>query len=126
MNVFDFSFSLDDNFKQHMLQGTNEAYECETTWCSDLAIALWFEPFEPGAIKRTVEECKECWPHDFTHILEITSALNYLCWFCYETEQFSGFKKYWEVFSGLYYEMKEFAYTNLTEEEIIRLEHILN
>ena len=126
MNVLQFSSSLEERFRQHMASGANEPYHCQTTWCSDLAIALWYEPENTNSIINTVEECKRQWPTSFAHILECCAACNFLCWFCFETKQFPQFIKYWKTFSKLYYELLDFASTHLQESDYLRMVRILD
>ena len=121
MNILQFAANVDAAFRQYWMDLQN--YEINSTWCSDLVIAMAFENKEPGAIDKTINDAITNWKSNFQMFTDLIVATNWLSWFCYQSE---NYKQYTDKFSDWYYKLEDIAYENFNKEEKARLYRLLD
>ena len=99
MSVLEFGAIVQYNWEQNC-QAAFHPYEVCSTWASDLAVAMWFEKQEPGAIERTIKDGIKNWKTDKEMLIQLGMAVNFLSWYCYSDNRWSD---YVNVFSDWYY-----------------------
>ena len=117
MNIFQFSAGVEANFESFLSQCTNPRTR-EYTFVSDFAIAMVCEDKgDKNAIKSTYDGFIKNWKKSAPAMTELAFSINYLCWFCFENQQFPQYQKFSPVFSALYYKCIDVAEKNLTKNE---------
>ena len=121
MNIFQFSAGVEANFESFLANCVNPR-ERKYTFVSDFAIAMVCEhKGDKNAINKTYNEFIKNWKTNAEAMTELAFSLNYLCWFCYENQQFPQYQKFSPVFSDLYYKSITAAEKNLTEQEYLAM-----
>ena len=121
MNIFQFSAGVEANFEGFLSQCVNPR-ERKYTFVSDFAIAMVCEhKGDKNAINKTYNEFIKNWKTNAEAMTELAFSLNYLCWFCYENQQFPQYQKFSPVFSDLYYKSINAAEKNLTQQEYLAM-----
>lgn len=85
------------------------SYEPNSTWAGDLAIAMFYEKVEQGAMERTIQEAIMNWKNEEGHhmLIMLGCAINYMAWFCDASNTCEGlgnWTEYTQWFSDRYYQ----------------------
>lgn len=101
MNVLQLGATAQYNWELNAKESWN-SYEPNSTWAGDLAIAMFYEKVEPGAIERTIQEAIMNWKDEEDHrmLIMLGCAINYMAWFCDACDEW---KEYSQWFSDRYY-----------------------
>lgn len=104
------AFSLEAAFEAQCKENFNfPGYERQTTWVSDLVIAM---AFGPSAVKQTINDSKKHWKNSKVFLAEMAASLNFLCWWSYDNNH-----KDWSKFFGNEYDNYiSFIYSNCTTD----------
>lgn len=99
MNVLEFATKVQYSWRECCRAAYNP-YEISSTWAADLAVAMWFEKEETGAIARTVKAGIRDWKTNKDMLIQLGMAIQFLSWWCYSNDDWSD---YVDMFSDLYY-----------------------
>ena len=81
-----------------------------TTFYMDFSIA---DAFGKDAIQDTFNRAFAEWKTHYKYLTELSMVLNRKCWDWYEKNDV-----YCELYRDLYYQVRDYAYDNLTGEEL--------
>lgn len=108
MNALQLGAIAQSNWENNAKQSWN-SYEPNSTWAGDLAIAMFYEKVEPGAMERTIQEAIMNWKDEADHrmLIMLGCAINYMSWFCDATSSYpelGDWTEYTQWFSDRYYQ----------------------
>ena len=86
-------------------------YKPITTFWEDFTIA---DAFGLDAIRDTYHRAFEGWKTNYKYITELVMVLNHKCWQHYGTKSIEKS----ELYGNLYYELDEWVFNNLKEDEL--------
>lgn len=81
-----------------------------TTFWMDFSIA---DAFGKDAIQDTFNRAFAAWKSDYKYLTELAMTLNHKC-----CDWYGKNNSYSELYSDLYYQVRDYAYDNLTGEEL--------
>lgn len=107
MNALQLGAIAQNNWEANAGDSYN-AYVPNSTWAGDLAIAMFYEKVEPGAIERTISDAIKNWKDEEGHrmLIMLGCAINYMSWFCDASSSCSGlgdWSEYTQWFANRYY-----------------------
>lgn len=117
MNVFQYAFSTEENWKRNLEDMTS--FRPQYTFYSDFGIAEFYEVLagETGAVKDTYERVVESWGGDIKPITEVAMVLNHKAWSFAEGVDSSYLNcgetwrvKLAELYTDLYYKCVDFIH----------------
>lgn len=86
-------------------------YEFKTTFWNDFTIA---DAFGVGAVKDTFKRAFNEWCDDAVYVTELAIVTNWKCWQHWER----GNRELEELYSDMYYKVRDWAIENLEGEEL--------